>query len=89
VAIVIFDSTVPEGAAQAVYVEATAEQLFDTRRAQALQTFSAKSEATGFPGWTVADVTAPAEHRLYCATATAHYVLGGGDRRVPVPPIAG
>jgi hypothetical protein len=41
--------------------------------------------ATGSPAWTVNDVTAPAEHRLYRATATAHYVLGVTDRRVPVP----
>jgi nitroimidazol reductase NimA-like FMN-containing flavoprotein (pyridoxamine 5'-phosphate oxidase superfamily) len=84
-AIVIFDSTVPEGAAQAVYVEASAEQVPEPERAQAMETFSGKSVATGSPAWTVNDVTAPAEHRLYRATATAHYVLGVTDRRVPVP----
>lgn len=85
VAIVVFDSTVPEGAAQAVYVEASAERLSDPERAQAIEIFSAKSVATGAAAWTVEDVTAPAEHRLYRATATAHCVLGATDRRVPVP----
>ena len=34
--------------------------------------------------WTLADVTAPAKHRLYKATATELTQLGPGDRRIPL-----
>ena len=40
--------------------------------------------------WSVEDVTRPAEHRLYRATATGHSILdksvSGVDRRTPVDP---
>jgi len=84
VAIVVFDSTVREGDAEAVYVEATAEEVPEADRARVIEVFSARSVSTGSPAWTVEDVIAPAAHRLYRATAMAHYVLGSGDRRVPV-----
>lgn len=84
-AIVIFDSTVPEGAAQAVYVEAEAELLGGAELERGIATFSRRSEARGIGPWGVADVTAPAPHRLYRARATAHFILGPDDRRTPVP----
>ena len=84
VAVVIFDSTVPVGAAQAVYVEAVAEQLGGAEAERAIAAFSRRSQADGAGPWTVADVTAPAPHRLYRARASAHYLLGANDRRILV-----
>jgi uncharacterized protein YhbP (UPF0306 family) len=82
--IVIFDSTAGVGAAQAVYIEAVAEELSGADRDPAVALFSRRSEAQGAPRWTSADVTAPAPHRLYRATASAHFVLDANDRRVQV-----
>lgn len=84
VAIVIFDSTVRIGAAEAVYVEAVAEQLSGGELEPAIAIFSARSTAVGAREWTLADVSAPARLRLYRATAAAHFVLGPRDQRVPV-----
>jgi hypothetical protein len=83
-AIVIFDSTVPIGGAEAVYVEAVAEQLSGAELGRAIAVFSARSLAVGGPEWTLAAVTEPAPLRLYRARATALFVLGPGDRRIPV-----
>ena len=82
--IVIFDSTAGVGAAQAVYVEAVAEELIGADRDEAIAVFSRRSEALGARPWTSADVIAPAPLRLYRATASAHFVLDANDRRVPV-----
>jgi pyridoxine/pyridoxamine 5'-phosphate oxidase len=88
VAIVIFDSTVPIGAAEALYVEAFAEQLSGAELERGIAIFSARSAAVGAREWTIADVTAPASLRLYRASASARFVLGPNDRRVPVTPDA-
>jgi Pyridoxamine 5'-phosphate oxidase len=84
VGIVVFDSTVPVGGAQAVYVEATAEVVDDADLDRLIGVFSRRSEAQGGPPWTAADVAGDAAHRLYVARASAHYVLGPGDRRLSV-----
>ena len=86
-AIVIFDSTVPEGEGVAVYLEARAEEVTeaDPGRARAIEVFAERSRATGGIEFTAADVAPTSELRLYRATATAHYLLGDGDRRLPVP----
>jgi nitroimidazol reductase NimA-like FMN-containing flavoprotein (pyridoxamine 5'-phosphate oxidase superfamily) len=83
-AIVIFDSTVPVGGGQAVYVEAVAEELGGAERERGIVVYSRRSEAHGAGQWRIADVTAPAPHRLYRATASAHFVLDPDDRRIPV-----
>jgi hypothetical protein len=88
VAIVIFDSTVPIGGAEALYFEATAEQLTGGEVAAAIAAFSRRSQACGASAWEEADVVEPAPLRLYRATASARYVLGPGDRRIPVTPAA-
>jgi uncharacterized protein YhbP (UPF0306 family) len=82
--IVIFDSTVPMGTGQAVYVEATVELLDGEDEERGIDVFSARSQASGGPAWTVDNLRPPAPLRLYRATATAHYVLGADDERVPV-----
>jgi nitroimidazol reductase NimA-like FMN-containing flavoprotein (pyridoxamine 5'-phosphate oxidase superfamily) len=84
VAIVIFDSTVAEGEAQAVYIEAEAERVGDAEQAQAIEVVSHRSQARGGDQWTTSDVSPPAAHRLYRATASAQFLLAGDDRRVPV-----
>ena len=82
--IVISDSTVPMGTGQAVYVETTVEQLQGEDEERGIEIFSARSQANGGPAWTVDDIRTPAPLRLYRATASAHYVLTEGDRRVAV-----
>jgi hypothetical protein len=84
VAVVIFDSTVPIGGAEAVYVEAVADQPAETELEHAIAVFSRRSLEAGSREWTLAEVTGSAPLRLYRATASATYVLGPGDRRVEV-----
>jgi hypothetical protein len=82
VALVICDSTVPIGGAEAVYVEAMAEELRGVDLEQAVTIFSHRSQEVGAPEWTVADVMPPARFRLYRATASRIFVLDRGDRRI-------
>ena len=82
--IVIFDSTVGKGAPEAVYVEADAEQLGEGEEDGCLAVFTRRSEALGWPSWTVEDVRPPASLRLYRATASALFVLGPNDERIAV-----
>ena len=84
VAIVIFDSHVQVGAGQAVYSEALAEQVREDELDHLLAAFSKRSSAAGAGVWTRANVSAPALLRLYRARASAQFVLGRDDRRVPV-----
>jgi nitroimidazol reductase NimA-like FMN-containing flavoprotein (pyridoxamine 5'-phosphate oxidase superfamily) len=88
VAIVVFDSTVPEYTAEAVYVEAEAELVGPAEQDHAISVFSRRSQARGGEAWTLEDVSPPAALRLYRATASAHYLLDDHDRRVPVNPAA-
>jgi nitroimidazol reductase NimA-like FMN-containing flavoprotein (pyridoxamine 5'-phosphate oxidase superfamily) len=85
-AIVIFDSTVPEGEAQAVYVEALAEELGGAERERGIAIVSRRSEAQGGARWGIADVTGAAPHRLYRASASQHFILGAHDQRIAVDP---
>jgi hypothetical protein len=84
VGIVIFDSTVPIGAAEALYLEAVAEQLSGAAIDPAIGAFSERSRACGARTWEAADVLPPAPFRLYRATASGQFVLGPGDERLPV-----
>jgi pyridoxine/pyridoxamine 5'-phosphate oxidase len=84
VAIVIFDSTVPIGGAEALYIEAIAEQLVSADLDPAIATFSQRSQACGARAWEPADVLPPAALRLYRATASWQFVLGPQDQRLPV-----
>jgi pyridoxine/pyridoxamine 5'-phosphate oxidase len=85
-AIVIFDSQVPEFGAEAVYISASAEQLADDALERGIEVFARKSEADGLPPWSRADVEGSAKHRLYRAVASEHYSLNQHDERVPVDP---
>ena len=84
VAIVIFDSTVAVGEAQAVYSEAEAEQLSGAEQEQAIAVYSERSHAHGAGQWTTGDVSAPAGPRLYRATASMQFLLSADDTRIPV-----
>ena len=84
IAIVIFDSTVPVGGAQAVYMTADAEELTGDELERGIELFSRRSEAQGLLRWTRDDVLPPAPLRIYRASVSEHSVLGPGDRRLPV-----
>jgi len=84
VSIVIFDSQVPLGSGQAVYMAAVGEELEGADLERGIGIFSRRSEQHGAGAWTQAEVLAPARHRLYRAMATEHFVLGPRDERIPV-----
>ena len=82
--IVIFDSHVPAGNAQAVYLTATAEEVSVSELARCIDVYSARSQAMGLRRWTPDEVSAPAPHRLYRAIATETFGIDGFDQRIPV-----
>jgi uncharacterized protein YhbP (UPF0306 family) len=87
VALVIFDSTAPVGAAQAVYASAIAEELGGADLDRGIQIYSKESVAGGLSEWGLEEVSPPAPYRLYRATASEHWVLdpdGHPDRRISV-----
>ena len=96
VAIVVFDSNVRVGAGQAVYMNAVAGQLGADDLERGIAAFARREAAQGLSQTTVDDVTGNAEHRLYRAEISEHWILDptgrdGGpgkirDERVPVEP---
>jgi uncharacterized protein YhbP (UPF0306 family) len=84
VGLVIFDSTVPIGGAEAVYMEAVAEELVGVELERAIAIYSRRSVEVGAGEWTLPDVSPPSRFRLYRATASAAFVLGPNDRRLAV-----
>lgn len=84
VSIVIFDSSVPIGTGQGVYIKAVAGRVEGDERTEAIGLFSRRSLEHGGAAWTLDDVQPPAQLRLYGATAAAHYVLAPDDRRIEV-----
>ena len=84
IGVVIFDSQQPPGTGQAVYLSAIAAAVPDDALDRGIATFSRASQAQAMRAYSRADVQAPARHRLYHATATAHFVLSSTDERLPV-----
>ena len=84
ISLVIFDSSVPIGAAQAVYMSAVAQRVEGDERETGIDVFSRRSVLHGAGEWTLADVEPPAPLRLYRARAVEQFVLGRGDVRIPV-----
>jgi nitroimidazol reductase NimA-like FMN-containing flavoprotein (pyridoxamine 5'-phosphate oxidase superfamily) len=84
VGIVIFDSTVAIGSGRGVYVLGVARELPAHETADGVEVFSRRSQEHGGNEWAVDDVSPPARHRLYQATAEAMYVLDEHDHRVEV-----
>ena len=81
IGIVVFDSTVPVGSAEAVYMEATAAEVADADiEAAAVIAFQPR-----FPGLSsfTADEVRGSELRLYRATVTSHWILKPRSVRVP------
>ena len=76
VAIVVFDSSVHSDDAAALYLSATASET-DT----GIEVYSARSLAQGLRAFTTDDLTT---FRLYRARVHERWVLGPGDRRLPV-----
>jgi uncharacterized protein YhbP (UPF0306 family) len=87
VGIVVFDSTVPIGSGQGVYIEASAEQVTGPDLEPALAVFSARSMEHGGSAWTRDDVEGNALIRMYRATASSYSMLakdGQPDHRISV-----
>jgi uncharacterized protein YhbP (UPF0306 family) len=84
VGIVVFDSTVPVGGAEAVYLEAVAEELLGAELERGIAIYSRTSREAGAREWTLADVSPGSRLRLYRAIASAAFVLGRDDRRLAV-----
>jgi nitroimidazol reductase NimA-like FMN-containing flavoprotein (pyridoxamine 5'-phosphate oxidase superfamily) len=87
VSIVVFNSRVPIGEGQAVYMEATATELTGDELERGIETFSRVSQSHGARAWTLEDARPPAALRLYRATVFEHWVLDPEkrpDERTPV-----
>jgi hypothetical protein len=84
VSIVVFDSSVPIGQGQGVYMPAVAEELAGHEAEQAIERFSRRALVHGGVGWSVDSVQPPSRHRLYRARAIEQFVLDERDERVPV-----
>jgi hypothetical protein len=100
VGIVIFDSQVPSGIGQGVYMSAVAEQVTGAGLERGIDVFSLESLAQGTRAWAVdaqggiapvveetEDVPSASRLRLYRATATEQFILDPDatvDRRRPV-----
>jgi pyridoxine/pyridoxamine 5'-phosphate oxidase len=84
VGIVIFDSSVPINTGQGVYISGVARELPAHETADGLTVFSKRSVEHGGEEVMIDDVRPPARHRLFQATAEAHYVLDEHDHRVEV-----
>ena len=87
VSIVVFDSTVPVGSGQVVYMEAEAGEVPDEELERGIAIFSRRSLETGGSAWTPDDVRGGAGLRLYRAVASEHSILakdGAPDHRVVV-----
>jgi nitroimidazol reductase NimA-like FMN-containing flavoprotein (pyridoxamine 5'-phosphate oxidase superfamily) len=90
IAMVVFDSTVPPGAGQGLYMTATAEQLTDPAAIEhGIGIFSRESVRQGAYEWGPDRVTGEARLRLYRATVHEYSILDPDvpfDVRVDVRP---
>lgn len=91
VSIVVFDSQVPIGGAEAVYMQAHAEELPEPTEEQCVAAFRPRFE--GVKSLQPEELSGPAKLRLYRARVTQHWVLIRGsdpiwgrgiDSRLPV-----
>jgi hypothetical protein len=84
VGIAIFDSSQPIGTGEGVYVLGVAREIPAHETAEGIEIFSKRSVGHGGEEISVEDVSPPARHRLYQATAEAIFVLDDHDHRVEV-----
>ena len=75
VAIAIFDSSVPVGGAQAVYMKGLANELTDDELEPGLEVFDRVSRRDIGRGWGLDDVQGSEPIRLYRATVSEHWIL--------------
>ena len=75
VAIAIFDSSVPVGGAQAVYMKGVANELTGAELEQGLQVFDRATRQDHGRAYGLDDVQGSALFRLYRATVSEHWVL--------------
>jgi general stress protein 26 len=78
VSIVVFDSRVPVGRAQAVYMSAMAEEVEEPDLIRSLEIYNGRFDSPAQHGVQIItrkEVQAPALYRLYRATALEHWVL--------------
>ena len=75
VAIAVFDSSVPVGGAQAVYMKGHASELTGDALERGLAVFDRVSREDIGRGWVLDDVRGSSLMRLYCATVSEHWVL--------------
>ena len=74
VSVVIFDSRVPAGTGQGVYMSAVAEELADADVDRGLEVYPGPAERGG-RAIRAEEVRPPAPYRLYRATASEHSIL--------------
>lgn len=90
ISIVVFDSRVPVGEGQAVYMSAAAEPVADVDLDRCLRIYNGRFQNPaehGVSETTHEDVQGPAVYRLYRAIAQEHWVLdpaGHPDHRTPI-----
>lgn len=84
VALAVFDTATPVGAATAVFADAVAGIVPDDQLADALATFNAKTVASGRPAWEPQRVTGASGLRLHRAVATEVWIIDDDEQRVPV-----
>lgn len=76
VSIVIFNSQVAVGSAEAVYMSAHAEEQSGAELERDVAFFDQATQAQGLNRrWALEDMLPPAPYRLYRATVSAHWVL--------------
>jgi pyridoxamine 5'-phosphate oxidase-like protein len=87
VSLVVFNSQVPIGTGQGVYMPAMAEEVTDADLGRGIGAFSRRSLVHGGSAWTADDVRGRSPLRLFRATASEHSVLakdGRPDHRIVV-----
>jgi nitroimidazol reductase NimA-like FMN-containing flavoprotein (pyridoxamine 5'-phosphate oxidase superfamily) len=82
--IVIFDSHVAPGTAQAVYLTSAAAEVSPDDLPRCVEVFSARSQALGIRRWRADEVRGPAPLRLYRASVSELSVVDGADQRVRI-----
>ena len=90
VSIVIFDSRVPVGTGQAVYMSAVAEEITVVELDRGTEIYNGRFQNPAGHGVLIIkpeDVQSPAPYRLYRAAALEHWILdptSRPDHRIPV-----
>jgi uncharacterized protein YhbP (UPF0306 family) len=79
VAIAIFDSSVPVGGGEAVFMKGVGSELTGVELERGLEVFDRLSQEQIGSSWTMEDVEGPSRFRLFRATITEHWALIRGS----------